>query len=360
MIHLSDFREILEATAPAASRGLLLGNGFSIGACPAFSTAALAEGVQRRLLANSTHPHVAEHFASSQGPVENRIAQLQHCPHCVTYLVHLRQALIDAILETSPTGHSELPFSLCCGFSFLAQAGQVFTLNYDLLLYWLVLHRLNCSICTQSHSDAIFGDGFAKSYTGTDGFRRCRWRNYFPAEYRPIYFIHGAMHLIAENGSATKLVVPSGDGASPFPPTLSELVQKRRFKGLLPPLFIAEATPSAKMGQIEQNEYLRTAIRCFSSMPGHMIAHGVGFNEQDEHLWQRIEQNDCLKSLNVGIYGGLTEEWNQRLIERVGAIASRHGHLTLRFYQSQSAPVWTPTPSRHPVISKTDIEKYFR
>ena len=340
MIELLEFTAILQATAPTSNRYLLAGNGLSIGAAPAFATEALAASFRERLPTVRVTPHVMAHFDMLDGPVENRVTSLVRCPDCVLYEPNLREAMIEAILESSPGGHGELLAPLCAAVSFLARFVSIFTLSYDLLLYWLIMHPRQCPECSQSYRQQPFGDGFGKGSNRPDGYRMSGWTDSFPGTIRPVRYLHGAVHLVENEGATWKLVAQNNAGDSALSPNLRDLVRERRDKGLLPPLVVFETTAEDKKKRIQHNRYLCSSMRSFDSIDGHLIVYGTGLNDQDDHLWRSISVNGHIKSLNVGVYGDPNSAENRGLINRAYKIAAEHGSLTLRFYRSETASAW--------------------
>ena len=361
MTPLWDFPAVLRATGHRQDRCILLGNGLSIPAAPALATQALAASVEQALPRFGVHPETIRHFANLDEPVENRMVSLKRCEDCLRYLANVRAALIEAILEGLPNGHSDLRISLCPLFSFLAHFATVFTLSYDLLLYWVIMHGPNCPECQDQHATIRFGDGFGKATLRDDGYHRSAWHDHVPSAFDRVYYLHGAMHLVAEGNSASKLKTSPVGTEGAWPPTLSELIRDRRHKGHLPPLFVCEATAEAKMEQIEQNAYLGCAKQRFDTSGGHFVLYGVGLNDQDDHLWRSISVNGGIKSLNVGVYGDPDSAENRGLINRACKIATDHGSLTLRFYRSETANAWgQKSQANQPEDMVDELSRYFQ
>ena len=105
----------------------------------------------------------------------------------------VRDALTDAISRS----HPDLPEDVgdealdACA-DFLVKFNNVFTLNYDLLLYWASLRKVPFP----------FKDGFGREGNTPDShlvFLQAQTKGNF------IYFLHGALHLTTADGEVRKL-----------------------------------------------------------------------------------------------------------------------------------------------------------
>jgi hypothetical protein len=94
----------------------------------------------------------------------------------------VRDSLIHAIREVHPGVRFEIPKEQCeaCA-KFLTHFDAVFTLNYDLLLYWVILA-----------ATTGFQDGFGLGEE-VGGFRQFR-----VGAHCNTYYLHGALHLFLD------------------------------------------------------------------------------------------------------------------------------------------------------------------
>jgi hypothetical protein len=132
----------------------------------------------------------------------------------------VRDALIQAVHAVHPGIQFEISNTQrdACAI-FLKHFDSVFTLNYDLLLYWVIVHAV---------SDK-FRDGFGFGRQ-VDGFREYT-RNANPNTY----YLHGALHLfLGPQRETRKRVVTNGAIVNDIADTI------RKTKQL--PLFVAEGS----------------------------------------------------------------------------------------------------------------------
>jgi hypothetical protein len=143
----------------------------------------------------------------------------------------------------------------------------VYTTNYDLLLYWAMGHDERYGPLV----DCFWGPG--GRFDPADSQVRAR--------STPVFFLHGAMHLIADaSGHTRKLRRES---------TLALLDQFGQPIGGDPgarPLLMTEGSASDKRRAIESNEYLAHAYAtlCSPQLDGPIIVFGSSLGEHDRHL----------------------------------------------------------------------------
>jgi hypothetical protein len=249
------FTEALEETEPE-TRHLLAGNGFSI-----------AQGGARfdylTLLERSGLPddgeirNVFRQLGTSD--FEEVMRALEHAAVIETaYGEHVRSemfnsdaadvrnALIHAVHEVHPGIQFDIPEDqrTACA-TFLRHFRTIFTINYDLLLYWVVIHGAR-----GVHSDG-FGLGDA-----IDGFR-----TFSQGANCTVFFIHGALHLFLNGQNDTQKRVVTN---STIVNDITETIRRERRL----PLFVAEGTAAQKMWKINSVPYLRHAYDQLGSTNG--------------------------------------------------------------------------------------------
>lgn len=151
----------------------------------------------------------------------------------------------------------------------------VFTTSYDLLAYW----AMGCR------------GGFN---TFMDHFRwggRCEFdpKRARPIGSRiPVYFLHGALHLVTGEGGATwKLTQGSGNLDS----LLSQFGRPIEGDASARPLVVTEGSANDKLNAIERNLYLSHALERLSERDLPVVVFGSSFSEQDSHLADALSQH---------------------------------------------------------------------
>ena len=337
-----------------SKRHLLLGNGFSI-ACRAdifhygslFGQADFSQvpEVQAVFEALGT-----QDFEAAIRSIENAAkilpAYIANGAVAAAKMLEHAAALKEILVQTIAGNHPNIPpdipdekFWACRQFlaHFLTgpKAGQVFTLNYDLLLYWTLMHD---DMPVENPIELATNDGFGNDEDQPDA-DYVVWQGETGAHDARVHFLHGALHLF-DSGAELKKYTWIRKGVP--------LVEQARaaIAGNAYPLFVAEGTSSKKKAKIRHNAYLyqgfkqltanvRQGRHCFFIF-GHSLA------ENDDHILNRLARGR-FKKLYVGIYGDPGSPDNQRIITRATSLADpRHEDwpLDVAFYDAESANVW--------------------
>ncbi len=351
---LMTFEEAIADSEQFSKRHLLLGNGFSI-ACRAdiFHYGSLFGQADF-----SAVPEVASVFdALGTQDFELAIRALENAakilpayvPHgdaAIAKMLEHAAALKEILVQTIAGNHPNIPpeiaddrFWACRRFlsHFLsgAKAGQIFTLNYDLLLYWALMHD------DMPFDDAIqmeTNDGFGNDEDDPDA-DYVVWQGETGAHDARIHFLHGALHLFDSGAELKKYTwirtnVPLVDQA------------RAAIGADAYPLFVAEGTSAKKKAKIRHNAYLYQGFKQFVAnikVGTHcMFIFGHSLAENDDHILVRIGRGRFPK-LYVGIYGDPATPDNQHIMQRAEALAAmRHERSPLEvvFYDAASANVW--------------------
>lgn len=247
----------------------------------------------------------------------------------------LREVLVSAIAGSHPGLLSEISnaqYSACKKFLFNFE--RIFTLNYDLLLYWAVMQR-------ELKPDVEPNDGF-------------RTPEYGEAEYvtweieeshgQKIYYLHGALHLF-DAGSELQKYTWINTGIR-----LTEQIRKA-LEVEKYPMFVAEGTSAEKVERIKHHAYLTKAFESFSRIGGALFIFGHSLAANDEHILHLIEKGKVTE-LYVGIFGDPDSPQNKHAVTRAESMVQyrldlaarrkrgRPPELSVYFYDAESARVW--------------------
>lgn len=236
---------------------------------------------------------------------------------------YLRYKLIEVISNNLPDhiyNISPIQAKSCRAFLLeYATNGQVFSLNYDTLLYWATLHQ-EC------------GDNC--SYIGNDGFRGRSALIYTAPELSKINYLHGALHLY-ENNDVTYKLRPNG--------TLKNAIMDN-ISGRNYPIIVAEGDAIKKMDKIYSKNYLRICYDKFRFIKNDLVIFGFSFSNNDNHILDAITSNSYLTNMYVSLFA---DDVNQHFIVskivNMNKIRNNIGlaPININFYDSSSAQVWT-------------------
>lgn len=202
--------------------------------------------------------------------------------------------------------------------------GKIYSLNYDLLLYWVLMQN---EIQPQVGSD----DGFRQPDDGPAEY--VTWDPAGTDEQR-IFYLHGALHLFDAGGALNKMTWKNTGLA------LVDQIRTALSQGLFP-VFVSEGTSEEKKAKIMHSAYLGRGLRSFPNIKGSLFTFGFAMSPNDEH-WVRLIEKGKLSLLAVGLYGDPETGWNKSIISRASAVnAARRGKaIDVIYYQAESAAVW--------------------
>lgn len=340
-VELLTFDEALNDSSEVADEPhLLLGNGFSISCRPdAFNYGALldeatfdaAHGDIRavfELLGTTDFERVIEMLrlagalADRYGPGADLGDKLRHDAETVR----------EALAVTLAARHPDLPFDLTpaeytAARAFLSNFRKIYTLNYDMLLYWAVMQELEPDVPTN--------DGFTNSEDPDADY--VVWEPYLDFGNQRIFFLHGGLHLY-DAGSEISKITWSRTGI-PLVDQIRSALAAGRY-----PLIVTEGSSPEKEGKILHNAYLNHAIRSFAKIQKTLFIHGHSLAPNDQHIFRRIEEGK-LDRLYISIYGDVDSDANRDVILRGEAMPNNRDQLNsrplvVRFYDAATAHVW--------------------
>lgn len=238
----------------------------------------------------------------------------------------LRDLLVSTIARSHPSWPGEIEahrYEACK--KFLKRFSRIYTLNYDLLLYWAVMQS---ELPPPVDSD----DGFRSSDDPSVDY--VVWE---PSEShgQTINYVHVALHLFDTGSELVKFTW------SKTHVRLLDQIREALSVGKYP-LFVAEGDSQSKLRRIRHHAYLAKAERAMLSIQGTLVVYGMSFGDSDAHILRWLLRGK-LKGLLVSLYGDPDSPSNRALRERVAALAAkRHTKhpLSIAFFDAASAAAW--------------------
>jgi hypothetical protein len=355
---LLTLNEALKLAANYNKKNLLLGNGFSIACVPTiFTYSSLFKQADF-----SKMPEVKEVFTNLHTQdFEEVVNALEHCSVVLpsykktlsktvalihTHAQKLKEILIETIAKNHPgrpSDISETKYKACVQFlnNFLGNDSAIYSLNYDLLLYWTLMYGMNEGLL-----NAEPNDGFGKDIDFEDGEYSVSdyvvWQGDSNAHGQNIHYLHGALHIFERESEIEKFTwINTG---KPLIDQTREALAENRF-----PLFVAEGGSNKKLTRISHSGYLYHSYKSFSQRmktgdkksTACLFTYGVSFSENDSHIIKKVS-NGKFNHLFVSIYGSPESDNNKKIIASVEAIKRKRKNqdFKINYFDADSAEVW--------------------
>jgi hypothetical protein len=346
MTEVLSFDDAMQSVSGLTKKHLLLGNGFSISLKPdIFSYGSLFESADF-----GSKPHIQKLFAALR--TQDFEVVIKHIQDAATVLevygrtdpklakalrsdaAAIKDALVTAIAKRHPDRpHDVQPDQYVACRKFLSRFDHIFTLNYDVLLYWTMM---------QGEVDRL-------NLNHDDGFRHpeadpcAPWVSWQQGNAATVSYLHGALHLFDAGSEITKYTWSKTDKA--IVDQIRASLDDEKY-----PLFVAEGTSASKLERILHNGYLHKALRSFETRcqpsTAAIVIFGHSLADNDAHILKCIAKGN-VPYLLVSLYGDPVSDTNKRivsaantLIEKRGPASGKKRALEVRFYDAASAKVW--------------------
>lgn len=307
---------------------LLIGNGLSMNVSPAFGYEVLAEyalggglapedlalfestpNFERVLADVSTAIRVADVVGADTAPFYERYRRIQLALGHAVRQVHLsRSDVPDASLRAIRAE--------------MLKTEWIFTTSYDLIIYWAMG-------ASPTNSFPPF----------KDHFRYGSALNQFDPERAdvyehdiPVYFLHGALHLVVGGSGVTwKLRRSVQTILEQFGQPIAGDPQAR-------PLLVTEGSARDKLQAIEGNDYLSHCLTLLQELALPLVVFGSRLSTEDQHLLDALNEHPD-RPIAVSLLPGVRR---QLAIEQA-AIYGRLRTDNLLFFNSKTHPLGLPS-----------------
>jgi hypothetical protein len=216
---------------------------------------------------------------------------------------NLKKHLVDIITNNHPEKSTEITDeqSKKCA-NFLEKFNKIYSLNYDLLAYWVIL---------QKGLQAKFEDGFSNG-DHTDDYV------IFSEKDCNFFFLHGGLHIFDNKTETIKLTFCRTD--IPLKQQIHERLKKNIY-----PVFISEGTSDAKLEKIRHNYYLNRCYKSLRNQGGQLFLFGTILKSNDEHIKKAIIEGKFQKCY-IGVFsesefkdaGIIKEEFENYTVNKKG------------------------------------------
>lgn len=245
---------------------------------------------------------------------------------------HIRDCLIKTVRDIHPT-HADIEGQLPTIYKFIKQFKTIISLNYDLILYWTMMHGN-----TQEKDGHIFKDCFNSSGF-VDNWEEYRKPIYGQTACTLVFYPHGNL-ILARNKreQEKKIVITYADDL------LEEILNKWK-SGEYTPLFVCEGTQEQKRNSIRNSFYLSIISKNVlptlyrESATGSLVIYGWNIGEQDAHILQSLLFFP--KKIYISVFNNDQKYCNRVhnfIVERYKTILKEKPEII--FFDSQSEGCW--------------------
>lgn len=325
---------------------LLLGNGFSMALDPnIFSYGSLYEqadfGQRGRIrelfdtLETRDFELVIRHLLNSAKVVE------VYRPNLVRLAARIRDdaaTVKTALVNAVARHHPDRPYNIdddqyrACR-AFLFNFDHIFSLNYDITLYWALMNEDVDDI------DLRPDDGFRHPEDDPE----LPWVSWQQSHSAKVHYLHGALHLFDQGTDIIKYTWSKTD--IPLIEQIRSALDEEKY-----PVFVAEGTSRSKKQRILHNAYLHKALRSFESccnpQGNGILVYGHSLADNDLHVLRMIAKG-AMRRLAIGVYGDPDALGNRSIMRQAAAlqalrreIRGERTPLEIVFFDAATAEVW--------------------
>lgn len=330
------------------SDSILLGNGASISIHSNFNYSSLKEYACKEGLLNTSVQLLFDYFKTDdfelilrlvwQATKVNEALKLTDNETKTAYN-HIRECLISSVQEMHPP-HMDIQDQIPVIIKFLGSFKTVLSLNYDLTLYWIMMHANGLSNGSEFKDCMISGKFRSDWQTLREPLRR--------RKASLVFYPHGSLvlarHIIQQE---VKLTLNKDVSSSQTPDEvkliastpnyLLDHIKNSWLSGDYIPLFVSEGTSEQKVKAIENSHYLSIVYReVIPSIGDNLTIFGWGFGESDIHILRKLKESG-VKRIAVSVY-----EDNQLECLKVTQMIHTHirSDIEITFFDSKSNGCW--------------------
>jgi hypothetical protein len=319
---------------------IVLGNGASIAVDPRFSYRSLFEAAATSNLVSAQINEIFKYFDTddfefvlrmlTHASMINSLFGVEQSAVSAAY-ENVRLALVSAV-RNFHVSYEDAKEHLGAAGQFLSRFDNVVSLNYDLIVYWVMLAW-----------NAEYGANWFK-----DCFVKGRFRHEWEYLRQPheqaeratlVFYPHGNLAFaISDRGEEEKLV-----GTEKA--TLIESVFSQWQSGKFSPLFVSEGNSQQKCAAIGRSPYLQNVFtNALPNLGDNVVIYGWAMAEQDRHLVSAILGRDTLRHIAVSVRPGPEARTRIRHFKKTIREHAKSAHLQISLFDATSSGCWINPP----------------
>lgn len=325
---------------------LLFGNGFSMAYSPGiFSYNALSNFIEQtddELLRQLFQSLNTKNFELIMQQLDNfaEMAKIFSTDSSLIDRIHttsdkLKTSLIEAVKELHPEHVFTIPDSACKAChefldDYLNNNGYVFSTNYDLLAYWVLMRNESKNA----------NDGFGRELENEPGaeyvpdwepeFSELRWG--VNKKGQSIFYLHGSLPIF---DTGIDIIKEQYDTDHYLLENIKGRMEAKEY-----PVFVTAGDGKQKLTHIMHNKYLSFCYEKLCTITGSLVTFGFNFGDYDRHIIDAInkackyrkEDGGKLLSIYIGVY---SDESFKRM-----RTLEKEFKCKVNYYNANTANLW--------------------
>ncbi|MBA4356805.1 MAG: hypothetical protein C0405_03665, partial [Desulfovibrio sp.] len=243
----------------------------------------------------------------------------------------VKDALIKSVGLTHATAYADFLEKRDNIVFFCQNFRTIFSINYDLLLYWMMMYAMNHNNCRSQFKDCFQYGQFVEDY------------EYLRQPLPPfqsstlVFYPHGHLALLCDRtGRETKI---SANGNSLVGAIAGEWERNGNR-----PLFVSEGDTASKLLAIDRSHYLRCTLQEINNQKESVAIYGWSMSQQDTHLIEAI-CNSGTQRIAISIHETPEEATQLKIVRARGRIIETYARLgrqlpIIEFYRADSPGCW--------------------
>lgn len=201
--------------------------------------------------------------------------------------IDTRSSLINTVRAVHPC-HADVADQFLAIYSFLKSFETIVSLNYDLIVYWVMM----------------FGQGIEDGHVFKDCIISSRFRNEWQELRNPIgreqrcslvFYPHGNLMLARDKVEDERKITANDQRL------LDGVLQHWENRHYVP-LFVSEGTSEQKVKSIRGSNYLNTVYReVLTSLSENVVLYGWGLGAQDIHILKKMAKSN-IRRVAVSVF----------------------------------------------------------
>lgn len=334
---LPSFDEVY-ATIQVGKKSLLLGNGFSMAYdAERFSfTNLLQAAIKEGIITHGSNIHqVFQRLKTADfEKVLRHLDQMYeivdvYCPDVDKSQIErdtkaLKKHLVNTVTNNHPdksTDIDEARSRQCAGF--LSKFDRIYSLNYDLLAYWVIMQNRLFTTFTDGFGDpeTEYGEPISNDYV------------VYKDNQHEFLFLHGGLHLFDNRTETIKLTFCRTNE------TLKKQIYEKLISGKYP-VFVSEGSSDDKLEKIKHNYYLNHCYKALKKQSGSLMIYGTSLKSNDDHIKQAIIESQ-FKNIYIGVYAESEFQHIQLLKDTIESRNNgRKSQKTVHLFDARTVTPW--------------------